>query len=106
MNLTGNKLSPNEGMHLKYKINGMVFPGEIYIPSTLSENNFEEITADEYNQLLNKQELLTEDNSVTKQEYQELSNRLATVEATSIDNSTQITQVQEALCDIYEQIEE
>ena len=47
-----------------------------------------------------------EDDNMTSQQYVELYERLTKVEATSTDNSNQITQVQEALCEIYEQIAE
>lgn len=106
MTLTGNKLSPDEGMYLKHKLSNTIFAGDIYIPTTLSEKDFEEITANEYNHLLEESASQKEDDNMTSQEYVELYERLTKVEATSTDNSNQITQVQEALCEIYEQIEE
>lgn len=106
MILIDTKLSPDKGMHLMHKVTGNVFEGDIYIPNTLTKDDFEEITAEKYNQLIDMKFSNSEGENMTKYEYEELKNRIATVEATSTENSTQITQVQEALCEIYEQIEE
>lgn len=60
MKLIGNKLTPDDGMHLKLLSDGTVYDNEIYIPSTLSPQAFTEITHVEY-------ERLTGDYSVDKE---------------------------------------
>ena len=97
MTLTGNKLTPSVGMHLKYK-DGTVFQGTVYIPNSLTETDFTEITEDEYKQLT------TGDNEVTQQKYNLLIEKLDALEETTNSNTEQITQVQEALCEVYEAI--
>ena len=97
MTLTGNKLTPSVGMHLKYK-DGTVFQGTIYIPNSLTEADFTEITEEEY------QNLTTGDKKVTQQEYNSLIEKLNNLEKTTNSNTEQITQVQEALCEVYEAI--
>ena len=42
------RLEPSEGMHLKNKGTGEVYDGFIYIAKSLSENDFDEITDNEY----------------------------------------------------------
>ncbi|MEF2919692.1 MAG: hypothetical protein U0O22_04390 [Acutalibacteraceae bacterium] len=97
MTLTGNKLTPSRGMYLKHK-DGTVFQGTIYIPKSLTEADFIEITEEEY------QNLTTSDKEVTQQEYNALMKKLNALEETTNSNTEQITQVQEALCEVYEAI--
>ncbi|MEF2920655.1 MAG: hypothetical protein U0O22_09360 [Acutalibacteraceae bacterium] len=97
MTLTGNKLTPSKGMYLKYK-DGTVFQGTIYIPNSLTEADFIEITEEEY------KNLTTGDKEVTQQEYNALMKKLNALEETTNSNTEQITQVQEALCEVYEAI--
>ena len=42
------KLNPESGMHLKNKKTGEIYENYIYLAKSLSAENFEEITGDEY----------------------------------------------------------
>lgn len=102
MTLTGNKLVPTDGMHLKRISDGTVAEGEMYIPSSLSIEDFTEITHEEYLKIVQANGEPTPDPTT------EQLNRLAkqiNENATDITNlSTEITNVQEALCEVYEAI--
>lgn len=51
------KLEPSDGMCLKNTITGEVYKGFIYLAKSLSIYNFEEITEEEYQQIIeNNQE--------------------------------------------------
>ena len=48
------KVEPSDGMYLKNKVTGEVYDGFIYIAKSLSVNDFEEITAEEYGKIIEK----------------------------------------------------
>ena len=94
MNLIGNKLTPADGMHLIRLSDGSVAEGVMYIPSSLSVEDFTEVTHEEYLQIIQAGDttpdpILEQLNELKKQTQA---------------NSAEITNVQEALCEIYESI--
>lgn len=95
MTLTGNKLTPSEGMHLKRKSDGSVAEGVMYIPSSLTTDDFMEITHDEYLQIIQANGEPTPDS---------ISQQLNELQKQTEANSTEITNLQEALCEVYETI--
>lgn len=94
MTLTGNKLTPTDGMHLKRISDGTVAEGEMYIPSSLSAEDFTEITHEEYLQIIQAN---GEEPAPITEEIQQLKKQTNA-------NSTEITNLQEALCEVYETI--
>ena len=94
MNLIGNKLTPSNGMHLKRLSDGSVAEGVMYIPSSLSVEDFTEITHEEYLKII-------QSNNTTPDPILE---QLSRLEQQTQANSAEITNVQEALCEIYESI--
>ena len=92
------KLIPDKNMHFQKISNNEVYEGVIYVPDTLSVDDFRQITEEEYQKILN------EGDEVTQQEYNQLIDRLEKVENQNIENSEQITETQIALCELYEQI--
>jgi hypothetical protein len=103
MTLTGNKLIPSNGMHLQRISDGTVAEGVMYIPSSLSVEDFTEITHEEYLQIIKSEGLQSDTDPTTEQ-----LNRLVeqtNENSTEITNlSTEITNLQEALCEVYEAI--
>jgi hypothetical protein len=103
MTLTGNKLVPNNGMHLKRISDGTVAEGVMYIPSSLSVEDFTEITHEEYLQIIHA-EGLQSDNDLATEQLNKLKNQI-NENSTGITNlSTEMTNLQEALCEVYESI--
>lgn len=94
MTLNGNRLTPSEGMHLQRKSDGSVAEGVIYIPPSLTADDFTEITHEEYLKI-------TQKNSTAPNSILEEINRL---KKQTDRNSTEITNLQEALCEVYETI--
>lgn len=92
------RLMPDKNMHFQKISNGEVYEGVIYVPDTLSVDDFKQITEEEYQKIIN------EGGEVTQQEYDELIARLEKVESQNIENSEQITETQIALCELYEQV--
>lgn len=92
------KLIPDKNMHFQKISNNEVYEGVIYVPDTLSVDDFKQITEEEY------QKIIKEGGEVTQQEYDELIDRLEKVESQNIENSEQITETQIALCELYEQV--
>lgn len=56
------KVEPSDGMYLKNKVTGEVYDGFIYIAKSLSINDFEEITQEEYERIIKERETLEERN--------------------------------------------
>lgn len=54
------KLEPSEGMHLRNKNTGEVYEGFIYMAKSLDVSDFEEITQQEYERII--EERNSEDN--------------------------------------------
>lgn len=99
MTLTANKLTPSTGMHLQRISDGSVSEGEIWIPPALVDD-FREITHEEYLKLT--QEVDTDntlENRISKLEEQ---NKI--LEQQSRTNADDITNLQEAICEVYESI--
>ncbi len=94
MTLTGNKLTPTDGMHLKRISDGTVAEGVMYIPSSLSVEDFTEITHEEYLQII----------QANGEEPDPISEQLNELKKQTDANSTEITNLQEALCEVYESI--
>lgn len=94
MELIGNKLTPADGMHLKRISDGTVAEGVIYIPSSLSVDDFVEITHDEYLRIIQSNGEIID--TATEQ--------LKKLEEKININSTEITNLQEAMCEVYESI--
>ena len=92
-------LVPDENMHFQKISNNDVFEGTIYIPDTLSIDDFIQITDEEYQKFIKEGE-----EEVTQQEYNQLIDRIENVEKQSSENSEQITETQMALCELYEQV--
>ena len=46
------RLDPSEGMHLRNKLTGEVYESYIYLAKSLSVDDFEEITEEEYQQII------------------------------------------------------
>lgn len=46
------RLEPSEGMFLKNKVTGEVYSGCIYLAKSLSIDDFEEITMEEYEKII------------------------------------------------------
>ena len=46
------KLNPASGMHLMNKLTGKVYENSIYLAKSLSVDDFEEITEEEYQQII------------------------------------------------------
>lgn len=109
MTLTGNKLTPAEGMHLKRISDGTVAEGEMYIPSSLSVEDFTEITHEEYLQIIQANadptpDPTTEQLNKTIEQLNKLKNQINENSKGITNLSTEITNVQEALCEVYESI--
>lgn len=51
------RLEPSSGMCLKNKVTGEVYEGFIYLAKSLSIDDFEEITVEEYQQILADKEV-------------------------------------------------
>jgi hypothetical protein len=105
MTLTGNRLTPTDGMHLKRISDGTVAEGEMYIPSSLSVDDFIEVTHEEYLQIVQA------DNTIPKPTLDPTAEQLnKLIEQTHANSeeitnlSTEITNLQEALCEVYETI--
>lgn len=94
MTLTGNKLTPSEGMHLQRKSDGSVAEGAMYIPSSLTVDDFIEITHEEYLRI-------TQSNSTPPDP---LTDEIDKLKRQTKRNSDEITSLQEALCEVYETI--
>lgn len=94
MTLTGNRLTPSEGMHLQRKSDGSVAEGVIYIPLSLTTDDFTEITHEEYLRI-------TQSNSTPPDPLIEEIDKL---KRQTKRNSDEITGLQEALCEVYETI--
>ena len=94
MELIGNKLTPADGMHLKRISDGTVAEGVIYIPSSLSVDDFVEITHEEYLRIIQSNGEIID--TATEQ--------LKKLEEKININSTEITNLQEAMCEVYESI--
>lgn len=92
------KLTPDENMHFQKISNNEVYESTIYVPDTLSIDDFRQITEDEY------QNIIKEGEEMTQQEYNELIDRIEKVEKQNNENSEQITETQMALCELYEQV--
>ena len=103
MNLIGNKLTPSNGMHLKRISDGSVAEGIMYIPSSLSVEDFTEITHEEYLQIV-QAEGLQSDTDPTTEQLNKLKNQINENSKGITNLSTEITNVQEALCEVYETI--
>ena len=99
MTLTGNKLTPNKGMHLQRISDGSVSEGEIWIPPALV-NDFREISHEEYLKLT--QEADTEKNIT--QRISKLEEQSKAIAEQSQSNAEEITNLQEAICEVYESI--
>lgn len=54
------KLEPSEGKHLKNKLTGEVYKSYIYLAKSLSVDDFEEITEEEYERIIKDREILEE----------------------------------------------
>lgn len=54
------RLEPSEGMFLKNKVTGEVYDGFIYLAKSLSIDDFEEITKEEYERIIKDREMLEE----------------------------------------------
>lgn len=103
MTLTGNKLTPSNGMHLKRISDGTVAEGVMYIPSSLSVEDFTEITHEEYLQIIHAEGLQSDTDPTTEQLNKLIEQTHAN--STEITNlSTEMTNLQEALCEVYESI--
>lgn len=50
------RLDPSEGLHLRNVITGEVYEGYIYLAKSLSIDDFEEITQEEYQEIIAEQE--------------------------------------------------
>lgn len=50
------KLEPSEGMHLRNIITGEVYESYIYLAKSLSIDDFEEITEEEYQEIIAERE--------------------------------------------------
>lgn len=50
--VTVTKLIPSEGKHLRNTDTGEVFEGELFIAKSLSADDFEEITDEEYQKII------------------------------------------------------
>ena len=94
MELIGNKLTPTDGMHLKRISDGTVAEGVIYIPSSLSVDDFIEVTHEEYLRIIQSNVEIID----TATEH------LKKLEEKININSTEITNLQEAMCEVYESI--
>ena len=99
MVLIGRQLIPKENMYLQNIHDQTVYANSIYIPLSLSEEDFKEITKEEYDKII----AIESGDDVTREEYNKIIERLEQVEETSQDNAIQITDAQIALCEIYEQ---
>ena len=110
MTLTGNKLTPSNGMHLKRISDGSVAEGVMYIPSSLSVEDFTEITHEEYLQIVKAEGLQSDTDPATEQlnktieQLNKLKNQINENSKGITNLSTEITNVQEALCEVYEAI--
>lgn len=60
MTLNSNKLTPSSNMHLQRIADGNVFEGSIYIPSSLTIDDFCEITNEEYQSIISQNNELTQ----------------------------------------------
>lgn len=94
MTLTGNRLTPTDGMHLKRISDGTVAEGVIYIPSSLSVDDFVEITHEEYLRIIQSNSEIIDPATEQLKKLEEKINI----------NSTEITNLQEAMCEVYEAI--
>lgn len=52
------KVEPSDGMYLKNKVTGEVYDGFIYIAKSLSIDDFEEITQEEYQEIKQNEKML------------------------------------------------
>ena len=52
------KVEPSDGMYLKNKVTGEVYDGFIYIAKSLSIDDFEEITEEEYQEIKQNEKML------------------------------------------------
>lgn len=105
MTLTGNRLTPSEGMHLQRKSDGSVAEGVIYIPLSLTTDDFTEITHEEYLQIVQVDSTTprpTPDPTTEQLNKLTQQTNANSIEITNL--STEITNLQEALCEVYETI--
>lgn len=93
MKRKGNKLTPTEGMHLKRKSDGIIFESDIYIPDSLTIEDFEEVTYEEYQQSI--QQNKTETDS-------DINERINKVEKQIKNNSTELTNLRKGFSSIKE----
>ncbi|MEE1076258.1 MAG: hypothetical protein UHY68_03220 [Acutalibacteraceae bacterium] len=89
----GNKLTPTEGMHLKRKSDGSIFEGDIFIPDSLTTDDFEEVTHEEYLQSI-QQNKTEADSDITE--------RISKLEKESKRNLTELTSLQRGFSSIKE----
>ena len=94
MTLKGNKLMPSVDMHLQRISDGSVAESVMYIPSSLTIDDFTEITHEEYLRI-------TQSNGIPADSLTEEINKL---KKQTERNSDEITTLQEALCEVYEAI--
>lgn len=83
----GNKLTPTEGKHLKRKSDGSIFEGDIFIPDSLTIDDFEEVTYEEY------QQSIQQNNTEADLDIAE---RISKLEKENKRNSTELTSLQKA----------
>jgi hypothetical protein len=66
---TINKLIPATGYHLKNIHTDEVFEGIIYLAKSLSEEDFVEITEEEYQTIIKDEEDINNDEEITGEEF-------------------------------------
>ena len=93
MKRKGNKLTPTEGMHIKRKSDGSIFESAIYIPDSLTADDFEEATHEEYLQSIQQDKTET-DSDITE--------RISKLEKENKKNSTELTSLQRGFSSIKE----
>lgn len=87
MTLTGNKLTPSEGMHLQRISDDRVAEGVMYIPSSLTIDDFTEITYEEYLKILQQVDIKPVD---------DIEQRIEKLEKQSESNANELTSLQKA----------
>lgn len=75
MVLNGGKLTPGDNMHLKCISTEEIFEGAVYLPSSLSKKDFEEVAHSEYLKFIGE-----EVEEVTREEYEEMEKRVGSLE--------------------------
>lgn len=105
MQLINNKLVPSEGMHIVRISTNEAFEAEIYIPPRLQISDFTEITEQEYqSKYCEIRDVFRERMASLEAENAKLKTTVDQLQANKTATDEQLTAVQMALCDIYEQI--